>query len=184
MNEETIDQTGHNKPELTEDERRALLYHHKRAYEQAEAALTAAKTERKSVCDLAKAECGKGAVADIKELIALEHPAAGAALRLDIERRLRLARWANAQVGTQFTFADMDVPPSAYELGKTAGLNAQVKRPPFDPGDQRYESWCNGWNDGQAVNIEEIRDKIKPMPASAPIVPDMSDPPFAAPAQQ
>jgi ribosome modulation factor len=190
--------SGHNKPELTEDEQRALLYHHKGKFEEAAANLSAAKAARKAVCDLAKAECGKGAVADIKELILLEAPKAGAALRADMERRLRLARWANVPVGTQFTFSELDVPPTAYELGKTAGLKGQAKRPPHDPNTQQYESWMSGWNDGQAVHLDTIREKIRPMdpPLGMPFPeegsdlpptkefdpPDTADAPFAPPA--
>lgn len=184
--------SGHNKPELTEDERRALTYHHLAAYQAAQANLTVAKSELKAVSDKAKGELGKHAIADIKELILLAEPKAGQALRADIERKLRLARWANTPVGTQFTFSEMDVPPTAFELGKTAGLKGEPKRPPFDPGQQQYDSWCEGWNEGQQVNLDEIREKIRPMvadedksdlpPEGQQNTVDVSEQPFAPPA--
>lgn len=203
---------GHNKPELTEDEKRVLIYQHKAAYELAMKGLAAAKAEVLRVCKLAKAECGKDAVADIKDLILLDHPTGGEVLKIKIERQLRLARWANASVGTQFRFDDFDGTPAvdaARELGKTAGLKGDTCKPPYDPSVPQYDSWINGWQEGQAVLASNFREKLKPMsekPAAdgeqmdlserkdlgdddvlvmseAPNAADVSNPPFAVPAE-
>jgi hypothetical protein len=191
---------GHNKPELTEDENRVLIYQHKAAYQVAKKAVDDARAELLRVCKLAKSECGKSAVVDIKDLILLEQPKGEDALRADIERQLRLARWANAKVGTQFSFDEIDKTPDvdrAYQLGKTAGLKGEVKRPPFDASVPQYARWMDGWNDGQAVLVSSFRDKLKTFDddgnseiggnqmdlsdrADLPSA-DLSDPPFALP---
>ncbi len=163
---ETAAPKGHNKPELTEDEKRVLIYQHKAAYTTAKKAVDDAKAELLRVCNLAKTECGKDAVADIKELILLEQPKGGDALKVDIDRKLRLARWANASVGTQFKFDDFDGAPAedvARELGKTAGLKGEICRPPYDPSVPQHKAWIDGWHEGQAVLASNFREKLKPM---------------------
>lgn len=157
---------GHNKSELTEDERRVLLYGHKAKLDKIEAALKAVKAEKTAAEDLAKSEYGKGAVADIKELRLLEMANAGEALRADMERKARLARWANLSIGTQIMFSDFDGTPAvdvAHELGKTAGLKGEVNKPPYDTSVPQYQAWIGGWHEGQAVLCSNFRDKLKPM---------------------
>lgn len=188
---------GHNKPELTEDERRALTYSHKAKWEVAEAVLVAAKTAKRAVEDLAKSELGKHVCADIKELIVLESPKGNEALQASIERQLRLARWANAPVGQQFAF-DVDRTPEvdrAFELGKTAGLKGEPKKPPYDHSVPQHDAWCKGWDAGYEICLSDFRSKLKPMnekPAageqtdlknaiSAASPADVSAPPFAVP---
>lgn len=159
------DEAPRSNSELTEDEKRALLFHHRKKYEAAEAALVAAKTAKKAVENLAKAECGKGAVADIKELIALDLPKGSAALHADIERKLKLARWAGAAVGTQFSFEEVDrraAEDVAYENGKIAGLKGEPRKPPHDPSVPQHQRWLEGWNAGQEVLLSDFRAKIKP----------------------
>lgn len=188
---------GHNKPELTEDERRALTYSHKAQWEKAEAVVKAATAARRAVEDLAKSELGKGVVADIKELILLDMPKGNEALQASIERSLRLARWANAPVGQQFAF-DVDRTPEvdrAFELGKTAGLKGEPKKPPYDHSVPQHDAWCKGWDTGYETCLSDFRSKLKPMnekPADGEQIDlesaiaskspaDVSNPPFAAP---
>lgn len=189
---------GHNRPELTEDEKRVLLYQHKGSYAKANDAVKQAKAELLRVCKLAKTECGKDAVADIKTLILLDDPKGAEAMKADIERNLRLARWANSKVGHQFHFDDFDGTPAvdhARELGKTAGLKGEPKKPPYDASLPQYNAWCDGWNDGQAVLCSNFRSKLEtggtqidlaergdlPPESDLPRA-DVSDPPFAVPA--
>jgi hypothetical protein len=54
---------------LTDEEKRALTLHHKRAYEAADALVEKAKADRTAIADLAKSDLGKGALADIKDMI-------------------------------------------------------------------------------------------------------------------
>lgn len=192
---------GHNKPELTEDEKRVLTYSHKAKLDGIEARLLAIKTEKRAAEDLAKSELGKGVVKDIKDLRLLEMPQGNAAMQADIERQLRLARWANAPIGQQFTF-DVDRTPEverAFELGKTAGLKGEPKKPPYDHSVPQHDSWCHGWDTGYEICLSDFRSKIKPLnekspveqmdlaerpdlpPAQPFVPPDTSDAPFAPP---
>jgi len=153
---------------LTEDEQRALLFQHKGAYEKALADKKAADARLKNVCKIAKAELGKGAVADIKDAIALEQPEGEAAHRAEIERQLRIARWMGASVRTQFSFSE-DMTPSvdrAYEEGKRAGLKGDPASPPHDPSVPQYGKWMEGWHAGQGVLASDFRKKID-MPSEA-----------------
>lgn len=148
--------------ELTDEERRALLFQHVKTYEQRLAAKKTADANLKNACKVAKAELGKDALADIKDVIALKSPEGEALIRGEIERQLRVARYMNAAVGHQFTFAE-DMRPAidrAYEEGKRAGLDGEPASPPHDPSVPQYDSWMEGWHAGQAVLASNFRDKI------------------------
>lgn len=147
---------------LTDDEMRALLFIHKREYEDALAAKKEADAHFKNICKAAKAECGKNAVADIKGLIALESPEGEAALREEIERQLRIARWAGAPMGTQFQFFEAPSPAvdQAYENGKVAGFKGETMHPPHAPSVPQYQRWIDGWHEAQAVLGSGFRDKL------------------------
>lgn len=167
--------------ELTDDERRALLFQHVKAYEDKLAAKKKADAELKNTCKLAKAELGKDAVADIKDVIALKTPEGEAALKIEIERQIRIARFMNAPMGHQFTFSE-DMRPStdkAFEKGKCAGLDGQAASPPHDPSVPQYGSWMEGWHAGQAVLASGFREKLNTEPVMhEPDPVDTSDPPF------
>jgi hypothetical protein len=149
--------------ELTEDEQRVLLFQHKRQYEGALAVKKKADADLKNVCKLAKSECGKWAVADIKDLILLEQDKGAEAMKADIERKLRLARWAGAAVGTQFSFEEVDRRAGedvARENGKIAGMKGEACNPPHDPSVPQHQAWIAGWHDGQAVLMSDWRDRV------------------------
>lgn len=138
---------GHNS-QLTDDERRALTLHHVRLYEAAEALVEKAKAERKAVADHAKADLGKGAMADIKDLLVARDEKV---IKADLERRLRIARWSGLPVGHQLAMFDFTLDDRAAEQGKVSGMCGEVCQPPGHltaPGQQR---WIAAWHDGQAV---------------------------------
>lgn len=149
--------------ELTDDEKRALLYHHKEEYEDALSSKKAADAHFKNVCKLAKVECGKNAVADIKDLIALDEPEGEEALRQEIERKIRIARWAASPLGTQFQFFETGGPAVdlAFEEGKSAGFRGDDMSPPHDPSVPQYQRWIEGWQAAQEVLASGFRDKLK-----------------------
>lgn len=168
--------------ELTEDERRALLFQHVTAYEQALATKKAADAAIKNVCKLAKSELGKSATDEIKEVIALKEPGGAEALRENIERQLKVARYVNAPVGHQFTFTE-DMRPAtdqAFEAGKIQGLAGGDITPPYAPSLPQYQRWLEGWHAGQEVLTSDFRTKLQTDPPTAdlPNV-DTSDRPFA-----
>ena len=165
---------GHNKPELTDDEKRALFLHHKGLFEKAKAGEAAAQAERKRVEAKAKAECGKEAVADIKTAIELEAINGKTALTAEIERKHRVARWIGLPVGAQPSFFETDRRPSdetAYDDGKAAGMAGEPRKPPQGTIDAR---WIDGWNDGQAI-LASAFGKVDP--AKAPKAEKTADPP-------
>lgn len=181
--EERNDTERRKNSELTDDEKRALLFIHKREYQATLEAKKKADAEFKNACKLAKAECGKNAVADIKDLIALETPEGEAAHKDEIERKLRVARWAASPLGTQFQFFESGGPAvdAAFEAGKTAALDGKDRSPPHDPSVPQYTRWIEGWDAGQEILLSDFRDKIarKEDVEAEPREPlDLSDVPF------
>lgn len=172
--------TGHNKPELTEDEQRVLLYQHKASYLAAKKKVDDAKAELLRVAKLAKTECGKDAVADIKELITLDEDKGGEALKAHIERKLRLARWANAAVGTQFSLIEDRTPAEdkAFDHGKSDGLAGTVANNPYAAHLPQHKRYLDGWTEGNTVRLSDFRDKLKPLndkPAADPSQMDLKE---------
>lgn len=179
--EEAIEETklnGHNKPELTDDEKRALLLQHKRSYEISLSAKKAADAEFKNICKRAKAECGKDAVADIKDAIAFEQPGGQGAFNEEMARKHKVARWMGLPVGSEPSFFEatdrrqaIDV---AYDSGKSAGMIGDTCQPPHDPSVPQYQRWIEGWHDGQAI-IASAFEKIKPEPSAPPPAAEQSE---------
>lgn len=175
--------------ELTDDEQRALLLQHKRHYEDALAAKKSADAALKNICKKAKAECGKNAVADIKDAIALDEPGGRDAIEQEIARKHRIARWMGLPVGAQpQMFESEDRRPAtdvAYDAGKGAGMGGQDMRPPYDPSVPQHQRWLEGWHDGQEILASAFK-KLEPLdvPSEAPNGEDTSDPPFAPADQQ
>jgi len=138
---------GHNSS-MTDDERRALTLHHLHLYSAADALVEKAKADRKAICDQAKADLGKWAVADIKDMIIAkdEKVAKG-----NIERALRIARWAGLPVGTQVSMFDVPVDDRAKSDGMTAGMEGQPCDPPRHLPLGQHQQWISGWHEGQAI---------------------------------
>jgi len=158
--------TGHNST-LTDEEKRALTLHHKRAYEAADALVEKAKADRTAIADLAKSDLGKGALADIKDMILADNPKK---MKGVLERAQRLARWAGLKVGTQpqlFEAAEID----RNEEGKTAGMSGTTCEPPKNLAQDAAQLWIAGWHEGQTILAAAFKKK-RPL-----------DPPAAASAQ-
>jgi hypothetical protein len=133
---------------LSDDERRALTLHHVRLYMAADALVEAAKADHKRVVDQAKADLGKGAMADIKDLIAAKDEAH---VKGTLERHLRIARWAGLPVGTQLQMFDIMPDDKAHEEGKVAGMAGETCQPPVHWPASAHQRWIEGWHKGQAV---------------------------------
>src|SRR5215467_11760667 len=133
---------GHNS-RLSDDERRALTLHHRRLYEAADALVEKAKSDRKAITDQAKANLGKGAMSDIKDMIACkdEKVAKG-----NIERALRLARWMGLPVGTQVSMFDAPVDDRAKNDGLTAGMEGKACEVPHHYAVTEHQAWIGGWH--------------------------------------
>jgi hypothetical protein len=153
---------GHNS-QLTDEEKRALTLHHKRAYEAADALVEAAKADRTAIADLAKSDLGKGALADIKDMILADNPKK---MKSVLERAQRLARWAGLKVGSQpqlFEAAQVD----HAEEGKTAGMSGDKCEPPKALAHDAVQKWIGGWHEGQTILASAFKKK---RPVDAPDV--------------
>jgi hypothetical protein len=140
---------------LNDDEKRALTLHHKRLYEAADALVEKAKADRTAIADLAKSDLGKGALADIKDMIIADNPKK---MKAVLERAQRLARWAGLQVGTQpqlFEAAQVD----HTEDGKTAGMSGATCEPPKGLAVDASQLWIQGWHDGQTILMGAFKKK-------------------------
>lgn len=145
---------GDNSGALTDDERRALTLHHKKLYEAADALVEKAKADRTAISDLAKSELGKGAIAEIKDMIAYSDEKK---LKGSLERTLRLARWLGMAVGTQAQM--FEIPVNHHEEGKTAGMEGQNCQAPAHLAQVEQQDWIQGWHEGQSVLMSAFKKK-------------------------
>ena len=146
---------------LTDEERRALTLHHKRNYEAADALVEKAKADRTAISDLAKSDLGKGAVADIKDMILADNPKK---MKSTVERFQRLARWAGLKVGSQPQLFEA-VQVDHTEEGKTAGMSGATCEPPKNLAHDAAQLWIAGWHDGQTILASAFKKK---QPVDAP----------------
>lgn len=152
---------GHNSA-LTDEEKRALTLHHKAKYEAADALVEKAKDDRTAIADLAKSDLGKGALADIKDMILAGD---GKKMKAVLERAQRLARWAGLKVGSQpqlFEAAQVD----HTEEGKTAGMSGATCEPPKSLAADAAQLWISGWHQGQTILMSAFKKK-RPVDGSA-----------------
>lgn len=138
-------QPGHNS-QLTDDERRALTLHHKRAYEMATSLVEKAKSDRAAISELAKHDLGKSAVAEIKDMIVFGD---SKKLKGTLERTLRIARWLGVALGTQAQM--FETPADHNEEGKTAGMSGDECKPPQHLAHDAAQKWIAGWHEGQTI---------------------------------
>lgn len=145
---------GHNST-LTDDEKRALTLHHKRKYEAADALVEKAKSDRTAIADLAKSDLGKGALADIKDMILADNPKK---MKGVVERFQRLARWSGLKVGTQPQLFEA-VQVDHNENGKTAGMSGDRCEPPKNLANDAEQLWIGGWHEGQTILMGAFKKK-------------------------
>jgi hypothetical protein len=145
---------GHNS-DLTDDEKRALTLHHKVAYEAADALVEKAKADRTAIADLAKSDLGKGALADIKDMILADSPKK---MKAVLERAQRIARWAGLKMGSQPQLFETSTVDHAEE-GKTAGMSGATCEPPQQLAQDAAQKWISGWHEGQTVLLSAFKKK-------------------------
>ena len=156
---------------LTEDEQIALLIQHRNAYVLALGAKKKADADFKNICKKAKGECGKDAVAEIKDMLALAEPGGREAVEAEIARKHRIARWMGLPVGAQpVMFETVDRRPAvdiAHVNGKAAGMAGETAQPPYDTSVPQYQRWLEGWHDGQEI-LGSAFKKLEPMEVAPP----------------
>jgi hypothetical protein len=151
---------GHNS-QLTDDEKRALTFHHAKLYAAADSLVEKAKADRTAVMDLAASDLGKGAKADIKDILLVDTPKK---MKAVVERTLRLARWAGLPVGTQQNL--FEPATNHTEDGKRAGMEGSACEPPKSLAVDASQKWIAGWHEGQTILASAFKKK-RPVDGSA-----------------
>lgn len=162
---------GHNGPEpLTEEQTIALTFSHKRAYAAALATKKAADAALKNTAKLAKSELGDTAVADIKDIIAIETEDGEKKLKAEVERKLKIARWMGLPNGANGElFPQVDRTPAvdrAAARGKRDGLAGERANPQCDPSVPQYNAYLEAYNAGQKIAFT-IKPLVPPEPVAA-----------------
>ena len=159
-------ETDHNviRPgELTDDQKQALFWQHKKSYEEALETKRAADAALKNVCKLIKSEGTK--LADIK-LAMMAPDAFEAHVRAGAEDMIRMARWLGSPLGTQFALFDTPDRTSsdekAFADGKRAGLAGQDASPPYAKHLPQAGRWLEGWHAGQDVVLKGFKPTPEP----------------------
>lgn len=151
--------------QLNDEQVQALTYQHMNLYTQALAKKKDADAGLKNVCKIIKAELGPGGLDDIKDLIALDSEEGEAKIKAEVERKLRVARWAGAAFGTQFSmFDDVDRTPAvdrARAEGKRDGMKGAPKKCDYAPSTPQYAAYMEGYDDGQSVTQEAFKDQLE-----------------------
>lgn len=148
---------------LTDEEKRALTLHHKGKYEAADALVEKAKADRTAIADLAKSDLGKGALADIKDLILAGTDKKMKAL---VERTMRIARYAGLAIGAQTNLFEPVV--DYVDQGKVAGMQGQTCQPPKNLAQDAQQKWIGGWHEGQTILMGAFKKK-RPVDEPEPI---------------
>lgn len=156
---------GHNGPpsaEMTEQQKQALAIQHKKHYQASLARKKEADADFKNVCKRAKAEVGDDAVDLIKDMILLETEEGEAKIKAGIERQKRAALYMAAPLGAQFSMFEDRTPAvdRAREEGVRDGMEGKTLHPPYDPGTEQFQSYQDGWHQGQAAifDIQKLED--------------------------
>lgn len=166
-NGEEVSPHPQNHNEMTDEQKQALFFQHKRKYEQFLAAKKKADADLKNTCKLAKSEVGDDAVERIKYAIELESEEGEARLKERIARQMEVARWMGLPVGAQAELFGDDRTPGedkAHAEGKRAGMAGNERRPPnYDASSPQAQAWLRGYDAGQEVNRSLMADAIRPL---------------------
>lgn len=147
---------------LTEDQKAALHFQHKKSYEAALAVQKKAAADFKNVCKIAKADLGKNAIDDIKDSILLDTPEGEVAMKDKMANRIQVMRWNNVAVGHMDDLFPVDRTPSvekAGAAGKRAGLAGEACLPPHDASTAQGQEWLKQYHVGQAILAGGIKQK-------------------------
>lgn len=153
---------GHNEPpaELSDDQRQALFFQHRREYQTAEDAKKKADADFKNVCKRIKSE--GTSVRKIKLARQLETVEGEAAIKAEIAEMIEAVRWTGGGVQLAM-FDEPDRTPAvdrAFEEGKRACMQNAPRKPPYEPSVPQYSKWLEGFSVGQDV----LMQGFKPFP--------------------
>jgi hypothetical protein len=159
--------SGHNAEAVAQAEadRQALYIKHRDYLAAAEAALVEAREARKQVKARLKAD--GFTVKEIEFGAKLATPEGERKARDELQRMIRVARYENSTIGTQFTF-DLDSPdrtPSTdrcFDEGRKVAMEGGPAKPPHSPETEQYRAWLSGHAEGTSARL---RSGIKPLQA-------------------
>lgn len=144
---------------MTEDQKTALRFHHKKKI------TTAQKAKERAVADLrncrkqAKADCGDEGLKEIDVAIKMDSPEGEALARAEVDRLIRVAKWMGADIGQQLELMDTVPQRDWYEDGKRAGLAGETGKPPEGLVQEDGQKWLTGWQAGQKVLLDDFGKK-------------------------
>lgn len=146
--------------ELTDDQRQALFFQHKKQYEKALEAKKRADADLKNACKLIKEE---GSSLDEIKLAMMDPAAFEKHVRDKHESLIRVALYVGSPVGTQFKLFDepdrTPVEEKAFADGKRAGLAGEDASPPYAKHLPQAQQWMAGWHAGQEVLTKGFKQK-------------------------
>lgn len=150
---------------ISDDQLYSLTEQHRQKYE---LVLEAKNKANKALIDLGKvikADLGAKGLQDIKDLIALDTPEGEAAMKAEVERRVRLLRWMQVPIGSMGDmFAETDRTPikdRAFSEGKRQGLAGESINNPHHHTTEAHRALQSGYDAGQAINAGGIK-KLDP----------------------
>lgn len=163
--DEKTPKAGHNKAPLTDDEKHALHLRHCREYEVALSAKKKVDADFKNVGKRIKAE--DDSVTKVKKTILARSPEGEAALKAEMEETANVLRWSGVSVGETLDMFPVDRTPGvdrAKHEGKRAGLAGEPRKPPHDPSVPQYNSWLDGYHEGQTILASAFAKMPTPEP--------------------
>lgn len=148
--------------QLSDDQRMALLFSHKRKLVPLLAAEASAKAAVTKAFEFAKKEGIPKK--EIKLAIALETDEGKQAARNDYEAQRRIARWMGVRLGaSKDMFAEQ-----YFDDGKRAALDDQARKPPKHLAVKDADKWMAGYDEGrQALNVSRATGGFKTLGEAA-----------------
>jgi hypothetical protein len=158
---------GHNSGDLTEDEEKALFFHHLRKREECDARVKEAQADKKSAGKLAQAD--GLAIADLDY--------ASRALNAEDKKTItdrfgsfgRILNWLGLLPGYQSDlFTDRQ--PAIERItgeGELAGLAARERTSGYGPGSDEDRAWLTGYDRGQEIVRENFQAAMEKRNAAA-----------------
>ncbi len=148
--------SGATAEQISDDQIQALTRQHAAKRAVFVAAEKTAKAARMNHDKIIKADLGATGLKDIKDLEWLSTPEGEAALKIEMSRQERVARWAGLQIGFQSQLFGVDARPlseRAFDEGKRAGMNGEAPNPPqnYSPASEGFNGWMEGWQAGQTA---------------------------------
>lgn len=164
---------GHNSgatvQELNDDQQQALFFQHKKKIGGLKDKIASLTGDLRSAYKVAKAE--GFTKKDIDYAFSLEKDDDEKMVE-ERRRQEQIARWLGHPIGTQADLFgtgkptdDRPLKERAFDEGKRDGMKSEGPlNPPYDPGNEAYEAYIEGWHKGQEA-IFNVKQKVEDPPA-------------------